>query len=176
MTDLFASLDNIDTLTRARSKWADTIKGDGGKCPCCDRWGKIYARSINATMARSLIWLAGREKHGIWVDVANDAPRWLVRSNQLPTLRWWGLVERAPNDDPHKKHSGMWRATTKGRQFVHGMIQVPQKVFTYDGEPADWSDDLRFIADCFKDRFDYEAVMAEIYKEARTHAREQEHG
>lgn len=157
MTDLFGHTE----LQELREDWSTRIKHDGGHCPVCDRWGKVYPRSINGTMARSLCWLASREG---WVDVPLDGPRWLVRSNQLPTLRWWGLVERQQNTDPHLKHSGMWRVTEKGQDCARNRIQVPKKVFTYNADPVDFGDDLTFIADCFPERFDYQAVMREFFE------------
>ena len=154
MPDLFTR----SCVEELREAWQEITQHEGGHCPVCDRWGKIYARAVNETMARSLIWLAARDG---WVDVPRDGPRWVVRSNQLPTLRWWGLVERQENHDPKNKHSGMWRATEKGRGFASNTVSVPYKVFTYNAEPVAWSDAVIHIAECFGTRFDYEAVMSE---------------
>jgi hypothetical protein len=74
-------------------------------------------------------------------------------------LRWWGLVERRTNDDLKKKHSGMWRVTTKGREFIAGTLRVPSMVFTYNGEPVGWSETQTAASDHFED-FDYSEVMA----------------
>ena len=147
-----------------RQKWRHSIEHDGGLCPVCDRWGRIYARGINKTMAQSLMWLcqAVKDKDG-WVDVPANAPRWLVRSNQLATLRWWSLVERRGNDDPKNKHSGMWRATKLGVDFAHGVKQIPDKVYTYNGEVEVVSQNLIYIAECFKEYFDYEKMMNEYF-------------
>lgn len=161
MNDLFSD----GYLRDIRAEWRGTIEGDGGHCPCCDRWGKIYARPINRTMARSLIWLhqARRNEDG-WVDVPATAPRWVVRSNQLPTLRWWNLVERrTAEDDSLNKHSGMWRATELGSQFAIGKIDIPERVFTYNGEVEARSDKTVNIAACFTDLFDYEQTMRENF-------------
>jgi hypothetical protein len=109
-------------------------------------------------MARSLVWLAHHSIKGDWVDVPKRAPRWLVRSNQLPTLRWWGLVERQGSEDLTKKHSGLWRATQNGILFAQNSIKVPKKVYTYNAEVEGFSDELITINDCVKS-FDYSAVM-----------------
>jgi len=148
-----------------RKQWRHTIEHDGGHCPVCDRWGKIYARGINKTMARSLIWLFFAKQEDGWVDVPSSAPKWLVRSNQLPTLRWWGLVERRANDDPKNKHSGMWSVTKLGEKFVHGEISIPEKVFTYNGEVEGSSDKFIFIHECFGDYFDYQEIMKNYFKD-----------
>lgn len=145
-------------LTDLRSIWRGIIGDEGGHCPCCDRWGKIYPRSLNETMARSLVWLAHHSTNGDWVDVPKRAPRWLVRSNQLPTLRWWGLVERLDTEDKTKKHSGLWRATQRGILFAQNRLQVPKKVYTYNAEVEGFSEELVTIKDCVES-FDYSAVM-----------------
>lgn len=147
-----------------RQQWRHAIENDGAHCPVCDRWGRIYARGINKTMARSLMWLcqAIKDKDG-WVDVPSNAPRWLVRSNQLATLRWWSLVERRGNDDPKNKHSGMWRATKLGVDFVHGLKKIPEKVYTYNGEVETVSQNLVHISECFQDYFNYEQIMNEYF-------------
>ena len=147
-------------LAQLRSNWEHTKQNDGGHCPVCDRWGKIYPRGINRTMARSLIWLASRSEAGNWVDVPNTAPAWVLRSNQLPTLRWWDLVERNDSEkSPENKHSGMWRATEYGKLFAANKISAPSKVFTYNGEVVAKSTDLCNIVSCFEFDFDYHEVF-----------------
>ncbi len=145
-------------LDKLRSMWRGVINDDGGRCPCCDRWGKIYPRSLNETMALSLVWLAAQSVDGEWINIPQRGPRWLVRSNQLPTLRWWGLVERLDTGDKTKKHSGLWRATEKGILFAQNRLQVPKKVYTYNAEVEGFSEELVTIKDCVES-FDYSAVM-----------------
>ena len=146
-------------LAELRAIWRRAIEDEGGHCPCCDRWGKVYPRSLNETMARSMVWLAHHSQHGDWVDVPRKAPRWLVRSNQLPTLRWWGLVERLASEDAAKKHSGLWRATSKGILFAQDRLRVPKKVYTYNAEVEGFSTETVSIRNCIES-FDYSAVMS----------------
>ena len=47
--------DKDELLEQLRAAWRSTIEEDGGHCPCCDRWGKIYSRTLNKTMAKSLV-------------------------------------------------------------------------------------------------------------------------
>jgi len=109
-------------------------------------------------MARSLVWLAHHSPNGEWVNVPQTAPRWLLKSNQLATMRWWDLIERHGTDDPTKKHSGLWRATPKGQDFANNRIKVPKKVFTYDAEVMEFGDEEVWIKDCIE-FFDYRSVM-----------------
>lgn len=156
-------LDLVDRANLAgfRDSWRATIEREGGRCPCCDRWGRVYGRHLNETMVRSLIWLVSASADPeAWVNVPTLAPRWLVRSNQLATLRWWGLVERAPSTDPEAKHSGMWRATPLGRDFVAERVAVPRTAFTYAGEVERLSEDFVFASDCFGSHFSYEETIS----------------
>lgn len=150
------------TLFDARIEWAKTIKGKGGRCPCCHRWGKINARALNSTMARSLIWLTRVRGHE-WIDVPKMAPRWLVQTNQLASLRWWDLVERSESHTPEVKHSGLWRTTSQGRLFVGRHISVPKKVYVYDGEVVAKSEDGVMIDGALGKHFDYSEMMADTY-------------
>ena len=149
-----------------RKAWRHVIEHDGGHCPVCDRWGKVYPRSINKSMAKSLIWLcsSNSDDEG-WVNVPVTGPQWVVRTNQLPTLRWWDLVERRANkEDEKKKHSGYWRATQRGADFVLKQTKVPKTVFTYKGEVEGVSIETVAIEDCFKEFFDYQDVMRTYFK------------
>jgi hypothetical protein len=143
--------------------WNEVIHGDGGHCPVCQRWGKVYVRNINQTMARSLIWLcrtwlANQPKE--WVDVPNTAPRSVIRTNQLPTLAWWGLVERCQRNDNNKtKYSGLWRPTQKGWDFFNGTVKVPHKVYTYNNMVQKYGGNDVFIHECFETNFNYQEVM-----------------
>jgi hypothetical protein len=150
---------DLATVVALREEWRRAIEGDGAECPCCARWGKVYPRHINETMARSLIWLCAAPLTGDWVYVPATAPRWLVRSNQLPTLRWWDLVERAASDDKIKKHSGLWRPTQLGRDFAEGKITVPKTVYTYNGTRERYGDKMTTINACFGTHFSYQDVM-----------------
>lgn len=148
-------------LEEARKIWRTAIEHDGGYCGVCGRWGKIYARKINQTMARALLWLCDAQKNEAgWVDVPNTGPQWLVRSNQLPTLRWWELVERMPNLGVNKtKFSGMWRPTVQGYDFANGVLSVPHKVFTYNGDVEAYGPEKVYIKQCLGDNFDYDTVL-----------------
>ena len=150
------------TLEEAREAWDITINGKGGDCPCCDRFGRIYERPFNA-MAKSLIWLTNVNTNDPfkWVHVPSMAPKSIVRTNQLATTRWWGLIVRMANNNPKIKHSGMWRTTRKGRRFARGLIHIPLTVYTYNGEAIDYSEEQITVEDAFDTSFDYEQVMGE---------------
>jgi len=149
--------------------WRAVINGKGGHCPVCNRWGKVYARPINKTMALSVCWLAKKQteqqRTGLssWVNVPVAAPRWLVRSNQLPTMGHWNMVERQPSEDPKRKHSGLWRCTDRGLNFVFNNTSVPKSVFTYNNVVEGFSQKQTRFSECLAD-FDYSEVMNANFK------------
>ena len=153
----------LDALRNLRRGWRVLAEKDGGHCPVCDRWGKVYPRILNKTMVKSLIWLCQeqmRTKYD-WIDVPNTGPRFIIRSNQLPVLTSWGLVERKlKNEAKGAKYSGLWRPTNKGWDFYHGTIKVPKKAFAYNNEVEGYSKELVRIDECFDTYFDYREVMA----------------
>jgi hypothetical protein len=156
------------SLQQARNDWRETIHGSGGKCPCCNRWGKTYYRNINNTMAKALSWLGSADCISFdsdWVDVPNTAPSWVLRSNQLSTLRWWGLVTRATREDFKTNWSGLWRITDYGAEFLQGNKAVPKSVFTYNGDVVGTSTEEVYIKDCLKEKFDYGHTMTATYGE-----------
>lgn len=116
----------MTTLYDARTGWDTTIKGKGGFCPCCDRWGKVYKLKLNKSLARALHWIASNGDASGWVDVQNNAPRWMLKSKTYSLLAHWGLIES------RLQRSGIWRATAKGTLFVAGLDTAPAAVYVFD--------------------------------------------
>ena len=153
----------IADMEELRGNWRHTIENGGGECPVCNRWGMLYARMLNETMAMSLIWLCQEHTRtgDTWIDVPNTAPRLVIRSNQLPVLTSWGFVVRRAKDpaDGGAKYSGLWRPTEKGYQFYHGKIKVPQRAFAYNNKVEAFGGKEVYIHECFKKFFDYSEAM-----------------
>ena len=148
------------TLEDARMMLKSSLD-EGAICPCCDQYARRYRRKFNSTMGRSLLWLVNQwmEIGGGWVDVPKHGPRWLVRSNQLPTVRWWSLIERAPNDNPKIKHSGLWAPTQEGIDFALGRTRIPSYATTYGGEVLWLDGSLSTIHETLGRHFDYSEIM-----------------
>lgn len=160
----------FDMSDDIQKSWHEVISGKGGHCPTCHRWGKIYSRILNKTMAKSLVWLCQEKARTQkdWVDVPNTAPRFVIRSNQLPILATWELVERCPKSrvDARQfkvnttKYSGLWRPTAKGWDFYHGKITVPERAFTYNNVVLEYGSKRVGLQECFETLFNYNQVMA----------------
>ena len=154
--------DPIDTLARAKRELEFKLD-EGAICPCCGKYARRYRRKFNSSMARSLIWLyrvstTDGTDAASWVDVPNTAPKWLLRTNQLPTVRWWGFIERRPaaND---QKHSGYWSPTKAGIGFVLRTIRARSAVVTYNGEPVGFEGDSILIDSALGRNFSYRELM-----------------
>jgi len=164
-----------DTLKDAQVAWKHTIENDGGRCPCCGKWGKIYAYGISKVNAKALLWLCLQQKEtDKYIDVRNNVPDYVLRST-LSTLHWWGLIQQAPQNydasylgnkrNKNKKHEGLWRATALGEQFAYGLIQLPKQVFIYDNTLQGVSTKTVYIRDCLDKNFNYEEMMKTIFAE-----------
>tara|TARA_Y100000310_G_C20386905_1_gene670870 strand:+ start:274 stop:735 length:462 start_codon:yes stop_codon:yes gene_type:complete len=148
-------------LSEARKELRDNLD-DGIRCPCCDKYARRYRRRFNSTMARSLIWLVRASKNPpMFVDVPKYGPRELVRSNQLPTVRWWGMVEREESGNPDLKHSGLWRPTIAGISFAMCERMVESTAVTYDGELEALEGELISIDDALGKKFSYAEIMSQ---------------
>ena len=101
------------------------------KCKHCGGPSKVYAYKMGA-YARVLCWLSYMENssssnnkyksRGNYFHVPSSGA--INGGGDYAKLRFWGLIEAMPNDNPLKRSSGMWRLTTLGREFVFGRTTV----------------------------------------------------
>lgn len=147
----------MTSLEEARDLVETKIRGKGIHCPCCGKWCKMDKRPINWKMVNALYWIYDNTQLGDFVDVPRNAPAWLLASNQHSTLKHWGLVERAPNTDSKKKHSGLWRVTPKGMQAMMGE-PIPKYAFIFDDRCYGFDGPMILLKDV-KNRFDYAELM-----------------
>ena len=148
-------------LQEERKEWFNnTITGNGGRCPCCDRWGKVNATYINKTMARALHWLLITNKKDAqgWVNARQDAPRWVLRAGALTTLKHWGLVEGRPKEKATQS-SGIVRATAKAANFVFRGLDVPKVAYVYNDCVVKYSPEYINFATALDSGFDLKEIM-----------------
>jgi len=128
------------TLGETRRLLLDGMLNGGGSCLACGRRVQAYRRRINSTMAWSLGWLVDRwrQTHGAsgYVDVPQEGPKEVVRTNQLTTCKWWGLIESPPGV------AGFWRPTKLGLEFVDGSARIYESVWTYNDKVVGFTGDL----------------------------------
>lgn len=135
------------TVEEARRE-LERLRGEGTRCPCCDQFVKVYRRKINSTMARALILLY---REGGWVHVSSK----LDSGSELSKTRFWFLVEERED-----AHSGWWRLTSLGREFVLGQTDLPKYAEIYNNQLLclDFSESIT-IRDALGTRFNYRDLM-----------------
>lgn len=102
---------------------AELATGDIIGCPCCGQTAKVYSRSINATIARSLRLIA-ESSTGLTNRDIISATRQSGGGN-ISLLQFWGLVTQ---DDKR------WKITSSGRQWLYGYIAIPSRVLIYNNQ------------------------------------------
>jgi len=130
----------------------------GNFCPTCGQLVDIYKRALNSGMARSLISLVLNSGGQFgWVRIRGQG--WA--STDMTMLWHWGLMEEKINENTAKRNSGVWRPTSKGKNYVFRKIKVPKMVVLgprnkrlgFEGE--DWS-----IVDALGKNFNYYELMS----------------
>lgn len=161
--------ETIHTLEDAKT-YVLAKRDEGVPCPCCGQYCKVYPRSLNAAMARFLIWLVreyeARKRNDaatdLWISV-NDGP--LIQNRKgggdFAKMEHWGLIEQMQNDDETKRTSGFWRPTQSGIDFVYGRVMVPKKAMLYMNECIGFSEEKINIREALGTTFDYQELMGE---------------
>jgi len=150
----------VTQLEQLRHDWVLVIEGEGGHCPCCDRWGKVYRRPLNASMARSLIWLTQAPDRGDgWTHVPSTAPTWMLRSQQLATLHLWGLVIGF-DTDTKLASSGLWKPTPLGVAFARNQAKVQRYVYVYNNQVRGFDGDEISVIEALGEKYNYENILA----------------
>lgn len=141
-------------LKRLKDDWDETISGDGGCCPVCGKFGKVYKYKLSQALALSLKWIVDHGDADGWVDVQTRGPRWMLRAKTYPLLVHWNMIEdKAPR-------SGIWRATAVGREFLEGLDVAPKAVYVYDNHVMAIDAEETTFRGCFGVKFDFDELMS----------------
>lgn len=156
-------MSSVTTLDQARDSVVDQLES-GSTCPCCGQFAKRYKRKLNSGMAAGLCWLVAEflrrgSIRNLYINVQEDAPRFVMRSNEIHKLRHWGLIEAKPNDHLNRKPMGMWRPTLLGVAFAQNAIEVPTYIFLYNGDLLGTSEETTDIIQALNNKFDYTELM-----------------
>lgn len=148
------------TIAEGRAWLEGVMYDDGGECPCCTQYVKVYRRKISALAAAALIVM--ERTHGTgWCDlpaiVGGLSPR--AKGGDEAKTRYWGLIEPQPGTLDASQHRGIWRLTALGVSFARGEVTVPKYALVYDGRCLDLTGEQVAIADALGERFDYNELM-----------------
>ena len=81
-------------------------------------------------------------------------------SGEAPSLLpFWGLIQCRPNDEPTKKHSGVWRPTKLGYDFSRDRVTVPRTAVVHNNVLDRLEGDQIGIRQCLGKKFSYEELM-----------------
>lgn len=150
---LFPSLDE------AREWLAQSVhEKSGAICPCCERFDKVYDRTINAAAVRNICLLyqyTKRNGDGFYhyKDFMSGFAGWDVTK-----FLHLGLVKRQANDSDVTHTSGTYRITESGKSFVEGKVRIPARLTFYHNELIGTSEELRSIEELWPD-FNYQELM-----------------
>lgn len=135
----------------------------GQRCPCCDQSVKLYSRRLNSGMAAALVWLVRTSNDGEYLHVPTIAPRHVIRiAGEFARLVYWKLIEDKPNQVTSKTHSGFWRPTEDGIDFVRKYLNVPTHAYIYNGRCRGVSDKTFNVHRALDGGpFDYQELMGE---------------
>lgn len=136
----------------------------GTHCPCCNQFVKVYKRKLNSGMAISLIDIY---KMHLNVGIAS----WLQVNKELTdigkiaypayaSLHYWGLLEAKNNIlNPAKKHSGLWKITPLGIEFVKNQTTVQKYAILYNKKLLKLDGIDINIKDALGSKFNYTQLM-----------------
>lgn len=148
------------TVTIKQAKeWLRKRLHDGADCPVCNQRVQMYKRKLNSGMAHALFQIhnhAGMQ----WTRVQDmpDAPK----GGDYAKLRFWGLLESSGDRAGDGNSAGLWRVTTKGRNFLYGKTKVPAYIGTYNNQSFPLPDrDIPEITirEALGKRFNYDELL-----------------
>ena len=132
----------------------ELFKGDEKgkrKCPHCQANMVLYAHTLGRGVVNGLVKFAGlgpgAHKLCDRGRLANGMTR--NQADNFQKLRYFKLVEKAGQGE----HSGIWRITKLGWDFIAGDARSPRKVWTYRGDFDHFEDDLVTIGDTKHEAF-----------------------
>lgn len=146
---------NLHTVEAAKAWLKEKALKRGGYCPVCNRWTKVYKRKITSSMARFLI--------DFWVEYQDfefhHVGRNYRKCGDYGKLAYWDLIESRGDVPDAKKHSGYWRLTNRGYNFIHRQIAIQQTVQVYDSQVLGFIGPYILIDKALADKFDYRELM-----------------
>jgi hypothetical protein len=144
---------NEESLAEAKDRFLRGLKATarGAECPCCGRVGRIYKRSIHATMVRILIRLYTLGGDRDWVSIQTLFPSITHRGGEWSRTKLWGLIESGSRGD--------WRLTSEGVEFVLDRLKVPRRVHVWNNEVIGFDGEMVGAREVVNEHFSYDALM-----------------
>ena len=135
-------------------------KDKGYHCECCGSFLKRYRRSLNSSMALTLLQLYKADKRD-WVHVEKwMAENNLPRSGDFHKLTLWGLLDKLVEDRKDgSSRNGYYRLNGKSLLFVEGKIKVREYAIIFNGKFEGFEGKEVALKDCLSVKFDYSKLF-----------------
>lgn len=158
----------METLEEARTRVHDGREEKHGTvCPCCDQHAQTYRWSLYSSIAKALMMLDHIAAPGEFVHVNVLKERGWRGQGGMAHARWWGLVEEEDKVRSDGGHSGCWRLTQYGKDFIYGRAVIYRYVWVYNRQVLRWSgppfqDSMQTVTieDALGKKFNYRAMLA----------------
>lgn len=143
-----------DTLEQAKAKIAEVLEtGDSMTCPACQQNVKKYERAIYKAMLKPLIHLTKVNKAE--ASVLSK----ICGSGEYAKLSYWDLIKRNPDDT--------WCITSKGYDFLRGIIRIPKYAYVYNAEFLGLSEKKTVSVKEIDPHFDLSALLGRFDDDER---------
>lgn len=140
----------------------------GSFCPCCGQYAKRYKRKMYATPC--LILVAYYKLGNVDSDFhhINEALQLVPQAKRMKVTgdshkaNYFDLLEQMPKPEEitHKRTSGFWRITHKGKLFVERKIKIPRYALVYNAEILGFEGEEIGIEEALGKQFNYEELMS----------------
>lgn len=150
-----AAPNSTDTIEHSR-EWLDENRHEGVSCPSCEQYVKVYRRTINGGMVRTLATMY--QKAGLeFVHV----PSLKVDTNhEVSQLAWRGLVEEEKRVREDGGRAGFWRVTVAGALWLKGVTSAPKYAIVYNNKVLELTeDDTVRVSDVKTKNFNLQEVI-----------------
>jgi hypothetical protein len=117
----------------------------GVVCPCCHKPCKMRPGTISKPMLVALV------KMYLKLESVKDLRE---TNGDYAKLRHWGLVEQIGK--------GRWRLTPRGREFLHGRVEVPKTAVTFNRRCYELTGRSVTVFDCYGSRAGFVAMVARV--------------
>ncbi len=139
----------------------------GVECPVCGQNAKIYRRILSPSMALVLDGIyrcPDKFMEKGYLHVENYLKKLNCPASMrgdFPKLRFWDLIVIKPEGrEDGSNRNGYYQITTKGENFVEGLISVPDYVLTFNNKLEGVSQNMITFQDALKgEKFDFQQIM-----------------
>lgn len=128
---------DADTLGVARQWLRDQAANNGGTCPCCTQFTKIYDRPIGSHQARWLIRCWQRFR----LEPFHQATQARTAGGDYAKLRFWELIQDMREVRADGGPAGWWQVTELGGKWVRGEVAVPKRALVFNNRRLRYEDE-----------------------------------